>query len=74
MTFTDGDYTVAVTAIIPSDPNVTSFVATQMWLREYATKLREAARQNDDQGYYFAAAQYRTTSAKIDEALRVLED
>ena len=74
MTFTDGDYTVAVTVVIPSDPNVTSYVATQMWLRDYAIKLREAAKQNDDQGYYFAAAQYRTTSAKIDEALRVLED
>ena len=74
MTFTDGDYTVSVTAIIPSDPNVTSYVATQMWLRDYAIKLREAAKQNDDQGYYFAAAQYRTTSAKIDEALQLLED
>ena len=74
MTFQDGDYTVAVTAVIPSDPDVTSWVATQMWLRDYATKLREAARLNDEQGFYFAAADYRTTANNITDALAILED
>lgn len=74
MTFMDGDYEVQIIAKIPSDPNTDSYTATHMWLREYATKLREAARLNDEQGFYFAAANYRTTANNITEALAILED
>ena len=74
MTITDGNYEVTIIATIPSDDSVTSYEATHMWLRDYATKLREAARLNDEQGFYFAAADYRTTANNITEALAILED
>lgn len=73
MTMNLRGYDVMIIASVP-DPNIDSYTATKMFMRELAITYREAARMNEIEGYDFAAADLRTEANKISEALEVLGD
>ena len=71
MTLNIRGYDVTVIANLPDQD---SYTATRMFLREFATILREAANENNRNGFKYVAVDYRREAYKIHEALDILEE
>lgn len=72
MTFEDGDYKVTVIVEIPDDKKIDGYTATRMWLTELAGLNRQAALEDERDGWFWSAKLHRETAGNIDKVVEAM--